>query len=96
MSQLPWVLHVQGGHGRQTRWGSCPLPKGPIIWCALPTPTPNIVIMGDFNMPRSVINWQRSEEGNVFPVVASHKEGETAGGKQDRLQAERFMEITSK
>ena len=63
---------------------------------ALPTPVPNIVIMGDFNLPRSVVQWQRSEEGNLFPLVAPHREGETAGGKQDRLQAHRLMELAAK
>ena len=63
---------------------------------SLPTPTPNIVVMGDMNFPRSVIQWQMSEEGNLFPTVARHREEETPHGKQDRLQAQRLLEFAAK
>ena len=33
-------------------------------------------------MPRSSIRWEKSEEGNLFPVVAGHREQETVDGKQ--------------
>jgi exonuclease III len=62
------------------------------VLATLPTPTPNIVLMGDFNLPRSVVQWQRSDEGNLFP----HREEETPRGKQDRLQAHRLMEFAAK
>ena len=62
----------------------------------LPTPTPNIVIMGDMNFPRSVIHWEMSEEGNLFPMVANHREDETLDGKQDRLQAHHLVELAAR
>ena len=63
---------------------------------SLPSPTPNIVLMGDFNLPHSSIIWKRSEEGLVVPLVASHREEETAGGKQDRLQAQQLIDLANK
>ena len=62
----------------------------------LPTPTPNIVVMGDMNFPRSSIQWHTSDEGNLFPLVANHRVEETSGGKQDRLQAQRLVEFAAK
>ena len=62
----------------------------------LPNPTPNIVVMGDMNFPRTAVNWQRSDEGHLFPLVASHRVQETQGGKQDRLQAQRLVEFAAK
>ena len=62
----------------------------------LPTPTPNIVVMGDMNFPRTTMQWQMSDEGNLFPIVAGHREEETSGGKQDRLQAQRLLEFAAK
>ena len=61
----------------------------------LPTPTPTVTLMGDFNFPKSSITWSRGEgEGSdLVPVVAEHREGETAGGKQDRLQAARLCDL---
>ena len=61
---------------------------------ALPTPVLNIVFMGDF--PKSVVSWQTSDEGNILPLVSPHRQEETAGGKQDRLQAHRLMELAAK
>ena len=49
----------------------------------LPNPTPNIVVIGDMNFPRSSIQWQTSDEGNLFPLVANHRVEETSDGKQD-------------
>ena len=62
----------------------------------LQTPTPNIVVMGDMNLPRSSIRWEKSEEGNLFPVVAGHRDEETVDGKQDRLQASHLVEFAAK
>ena len=52
--------------------------------------------MGDFNFPRSAIVWKRSEDGFIVPLVASHREEETLGGKQDRLQAQQLVDMASK
>ena len=52
--------------------------------------------VGDFNLPHSAITWQRGEEGLVVPVVGRHREGETAGGKQDRLQAQHLVDLANK
>ena len=53
--------------------------------------------MGDMNFPRTCISWNRTdEEGLLVPLVASHREGETAGGKQDRLQAQKLIDLASK
>ena len=52
--------------------------------------------MGDFNFPRQSIVWSRCGDGeggidgDLLPIVAGHREGETVGGKQYRLQAANF------
>ena len=63
---------------------------------SLPDPTPNIVVMGDLNFPRTSVHWHRSDEGNVFPLVANHREEETPEGKQDRLQAQKLVDLATR
>ena len=53
---------------------------------SLPSPAPNIVLMGDFNLPHSAVTWKRSEDGLVIPLVAKHREEETAGGINGLLE----------
>ena len=52
---------------------------------SLPSPTPNIILMGDLNLPKESVTWNRSQDGYLLPLVANHREEETSGGKQDRL-----------
>ena len=61
----------------------------------LPTPTPTITMMGDFNFPKSSIVWSRldGEDSDLVPLVANHRVGNTVEGKQDRLQAARFCDL---
>ena len=63
---------------------------------ALPNPTPNIIVMGDMNFPRTCIKWEKSEEGNLFPLVAGHRQEETLDGKQDRLQAHHLVQFAAR
>ena len=63
---------------------------------ALPAPSPTVVLLGDMNFPQSCITWKRSEEGLLVPLVAGHREEETAGGKQDRLQAQQLIDLANK
>ena len=63
---------------------------------SLPTPAPTVVLMGDMNFPLTCIAWRRSEEGLLVPIVAGHREEETAGGKQDRLQAQKLLDLADK
>ena len=62
----------------------------------LPSPTPTVILMGDLNLPKSCISWCRSDKGILVPLVAGHREEETAGGKQDRLQAKQLIDLCSK
>ena len=62
----------------------------------LPTPSPTVIVMGDMNLPKSCILWRRSEDGLLVPIVAGHRDGKTAGGKQDRLQAQQLVDLASK
>ena len=48
---------------------------------SLPTPSPTVLLMGDLNFPKSSISWRRSDDGILVPLVAAHREGETACGK---------------
>ena len=62
----------------------------------LPTPSPTIVLMGDFNLGHRNVVWRQSEEGFLVPDVAGHHEEEPAGGKQDRLQAQQLIDLAEK
>jgi len=66
------------------------------VFTALPTPTPTICLMGDFKLPKSVMRWVRNDDGHLVHVIDNYRQGETAGGKQDRLQAQRMMNIATK
>ena len=63
---------------------------------SLASPTPSVVLMGDMNLPRSCVSWVRSEDGLLVPHVAGHRDTETAGGKQDRLQAQHLIDFCVK
>ena len=52
--------------------------------------------MGDLKFPKTCITWQYSEEDTLVPIVAGHRDGETAGGKQDCLQAQQLIELSTK
>ena len=60
----------------------------------LSTPTPTIVLMGDFNFPKQSIVWSRpyGDETDLVPLVHNHRDGEVTSGKQDRLQAAKFCD----
>ena len=64
---------------------------------ALPAPLPSIILCGDFNFPGSVVTWHRDEdEGFLLPRVAAHREDAAPEGKQDRLQAEKVLNLCEK
>ena len=63
---------------------------------SLPSPAPTVIVMGDMNFPRTCISWRTSEDGLLVPVVAGHRDDETAGGKQDRLQAQKLTDLATK
>ena len=63
---------------------------------SLPAPAPNIIVMGDFNFPRSVMSWSRSEDGHLVPLVKEHRVAETCDGKRDKLQARMLVDIATK
>ena len=64
----------------------------------LPTPTPTITIMGDFNFPKHAVAWSRCDgsDSDLVPLVSNHREAETAEAKQDRLQAARLCDLAVK
>ena len=51
--------------------------------------------MGDLNLPKESVTWERSQDGYLVPIVANHREEETSGGKQDRLKAKQLMDLAS-
>ena len=63
---------------------------------SLPSPAPTVIVMGDMNFPRTCISWRTSGDGLLVPVVAGHRDDETAGGKQDRLQAQKLTDLATK
>ena len=67
----------------------------------LPTPTPIVTLMGDFNFPKHAISWSRCDasdgsDSDIVPIVSGHRDSETAEGKQDRLQAARLCDLAVK
>ena len=66
------------------------------ILSSLPTPQPNIILMGDFNFPTRAMTWHRNEDGCLIPTVGNHREADTMGGKRDRLQAQQLVDIATK
>ena len=66
----------------------------------LPSPTPNITVMGDLNFPRHCVIWTRcadnDTDGDLVPLIAGHRDAETVGGKQDRLQVSRLCDMATK
>ena len=62
----------------------------------LPSPVPNITLMGDLNFPASVITWQ-VVEGMLLPRVAGHRVTEQSSeGGQVRLQADKLCDLAAK
>ena len=62
----------------------------------LPAPTPNIILMGDFNFSKKCILWNHTEDGLIVPAVANHRDQADVGGKQDRLQAQHLVDLADK
>ena len=64
----------------------------------LPTPTPIITLMGDFNFTKQAITWSRcdSVDNDLVPLVLNHRDVETSDGKQDRLQAAKLCDLATK
>ena len=52
--------------------------------------------MGDLNFNQRCVTWHENAEGVIYPLVAGHRETETVGGKQDRLQAQKMMDLCDK
>ena len=50
----------------------------------------------NLNLPRRTVSWLCSEEGHLDSIVENHREEETSGGKQDRLQAQQLLDLASK
>ena len=62
----------------------------------LPEPIPNIVLMGDFNLPDKDLSWVRSEAGDLVPLVHGHRHGDTDEGFHVRHQAALLCELALK
>ena len=58
----------------------------------LPAPTPTLVLGGDFNFPKSAVEWQRVD-GVLVPAVHEHREEGTRDGPKVRLQAAKLMDM---
>ena len=64
---------------------------------ALPTPSPNLCWMGDFNFPRNCIEWQTSEDGDLIPSLKGcNPDLEQDDRKLDRQQARLLLDLASK
>ena len=52
---------------------------------SLQAPMPSVVLCGDLNLGSSAVKWRRSVDGDLVPVIAGHREGETSGAMQASL-----------
>ena len=59
----------------------------------LPTPSPNVVMMGDLNFPSNVMLWPRVD-GQLVPAVHGHRAEVAEDGLQARLQAQRLCDLS--
>ena len=66
------------------------------LLCELPEPTPNIVLMGDFNFPNQHMSWVRSDDGHLLPIVHGHREDVHSEGVHVRQQAAKLSEFALK
>ena len=62
----------------------------------LEDPIPGVVLCGDLNLRSEVVTWSRSEEGHLVPEVAEPRATVAEGGKHDRLQAKKILQIVEK
>ena len=62
----------------------------------LPVPTPNIVLMGDFNFQDKNLSWVKSSDGLLIPIVHDHTENTTEDGIQVRHQAAKLCDLSLK
>ena len=58
----------------------------------LSTPLPTTLMLGDFNLPGSVMSWIPLE-GQLVPHVLNHRQVEDESGVQTRLQAKKLCEL---
>ena len=50
-------------------------------------PGETVILMGDFNFPREVVQWKTDdEEGFLYPVVGKNREGEDGEDLEPRLK----------
>ena len=63
----------------------------------LPSPTPNLCWMGDFNFPSVCLEWHTSEDGFLVPIIKDHNtELQEDNRKLDRQQAQLLIDISTK
>jgi hypothetical protein len=72
------------------------LSKLDTVLSELPEPTPNIVLMGDFNFQDKHLSWIRSDDGVLVPVVHDHRQHAGEDGPQVRQQAARLCDLALK
>ena len=63
----------------------------------LPAPTPNIVLLGDFNFQDKNLSWARSTEGFLVPLVHAHRLGAASESSHHvRQQAAKLCDVARK
>lgn len=67
------------------------------VFGKLPTTSPTITVLGDFNLPRSVLTWS-TVDGVLHPTVAGHRDMADYDGQcwLVRQQAAQFCELATK
>ena len=66
------------------------------ILSELEDPTPNIVLMGDFNFQDKNLSWIRSDDGLLVPLVHGHRQLSADDGVQVRQQAAKLCDVVLK
>ena len=48
-------------------------------------PLPTIVLCGDLNLGSNAVSWILSDDGDLVPIIANHRDGETSRAKQANM-----------
>ena len=48
-------------------------------------PLPTIVLCGDLNLGSNAVSWILSDDGDLVPIIANHRDGDTSRAKQANM-----------
>ena len=64
-----------------------------IDFSSLPSPTPDISVLGDLNFPSKDVEWRTNDNGDIHATIHPHLDSSDLGGPKVRVQAEQLFEL---